>query len=310
MVSADLVNVDDASNQEEKGDGVFDEGKWYIPRKNIETVLIIGVDKYEAEMKQEGYHNAQQADFLMLIILDNEKGTYSAVHLNRDTMASIPLLGVEGEEAGSFVGQLALSHTYGRNGKERCQNTVETVSNLLYGVEINHYISFTMEAVAKINDAVGGVSVVLLDDFTSYDPTMRKGAEVNLTGNMSLAYVRSRKELEDSSNLKRMQRQEQYLTALQDDMKACIEKDANFPMETLGMLSEYMVSDCTVNGLKNLYEKSATYKNMGMINIEGEAMKGNKYIEFHADQDLLKKMVIDIFYEEYSLRCLRDGGKK
>lgn len=300
IVNTDSIYAYDTSIPNENRDGVFYEEQWYVPRENMETILIIGIDKYEHEVGQESYHNTQQADFLMLLILDNENGSYSTVQLNRDTITSISQLGVQGEAAGSFMGQLALSHTYGRDDKERCENTVKGVSNLLYGVEIDHYISFTMDAVAEMNDAVGGVSLALLDDFTAYHFTMVKGREVKLTGEMALTYVRSRKDIEDTSNLKRMKRQEQYLRALQGRIKGCVKENAKFPRETLGVLSKYMASDCTANELMDLYEKGAVYRDEGIISIDGETVKGKEYIEFYADQELLKKMVIDVFYQRYA----------
>ena len=59
---------------------------------------------------------------------------------------------------------------------------MKAVSNLLFGIEINHYLSFTMDAVALVNDLVGGVQVEVLDDLTFLDPALRKGETVTLKG--------------------------------------------------------------------------------------------------------------------------------
>ena len=93
----------------------------------------------------EGYVNNQQADFLLLLVMDKQHETCTPIQLNRDTMTQIQILGVTGEPAGTFTGQLALAHTYGSGEEDSCENTVLAVENLLYGMEIDHYVSLTMD---------------------------------------------------------------------------------------------------------------------------------------------------------------------
>lgn len=281
----------------ENEDAVFYNGQWYVPRQNVESVLVMGVDKYETETTADSYNNSQQADFLTLLIVDQKNNSYTTLQINRDTMANIPILGVRGEEAGSFTGQLALTHTYGSGGSDSCRNTVKAVSDFLFGVKIDHYISLTMDAIPKINDMVGGVSLTLLDDFTMYNPAMQKGKEVHLTGDMALAYVRYRKDLEDTTNVNRMKRQRQYLSALKGRISENAKSNDSFVLETLDAVSKYMVSDCTVNQLSDLFEKCLAGQDNGITEIAGKSIKGKEYMEFHADEDSLKKTVISLFYE-------------
>ena len=106
-------------------------------------------------------------------------------------MTQIQILGVTEEPAGSFTGQLALAHTYGSGEEDSCENTVLAVSNLLYGMEIDHYVSLTMDGVALLNDLVGGVPVEVLDDFSGIDDSLVQGETVTLRGRQALTYVRS-----------------------------------------------------------------------------------------------------------------------
>ena len=85
-------------------------GTAYARREDLETVLLLGVDKFEGETP-EGYINNQQADFLLLLVMDKQHETCTPIQLNRDTMTQIQILGVTGEPAGTFTGQLALAHT-------------------------------------------------------------------------------------------------------------------------------------------------------------------------------------------------------
>lgn len=275
---------------------IYVNGASYVPNKDLEVILLIGVDKYESQAQDESYNNTQQADFLMLLLMDREAETYSVLHLNRDTMTEIPVLGVRGEKAGTITGQLALAHTYGSGGLDSCRNTAEAVSNLLYGIEIDHYLAFTMDAVAKINDLAGGVTLTVSDDLTSVSPELYQGATVTLDGEMALAYVRTRYGLEDSSNLRRMERQRQYLTALQSALTAKAADQEDFMINALETVSPYMTSDCTADQLSRMYDRLVLYADGGIQSIEGEAVKGKEFMEFYPDETALKQQIIQLFY--------------
>lgn len=272
------------------------DGTWYVPNKNLEVVLLMGIDKYESQTDEESYNNSQQADFLMLLLMDEQKETCTALHLNRDTMAEITVLGVRGENAGTITGQLALAHTYGDGGHKSCRNTVDAVSNLLYGIEIDHYIAVTMDAVPIINDLAGGVTLTVLDDLTSAAPELQEGAVVTLTGELALAYVRTRYGLEDSSNISRMKRQRQYLTELCSVLSEKTAYDDSFLLDAIEKTASYMTSDCTANQLARMYEQWGLYADEGIRTIEGEAEEGDEFMEFYPDEAALKQLVVELFY--------------
>lgn len=271
-------------------------GTAYARREDLETVLLLGVDKFEGETP-EGYINNQQADFLLLLVMDKQHETCTPIQLNRDTMTQIQILGVTGEPAGTFTGQLALAHTYGSGEEDSCENTVLAVENLLYGVGIDHYVSLTMDGVALLNDLVGGVTVEVLDDFSGIDDSLVQGETVTLQGQQALTYVRSRGGLEDSSNLRRMERQRQYLSALQQQLKAAVQQEDGFTLDALLQLNEYMVSDCTVDQLSDLGNSLAAYQVSDILTTPGDAQEGEEFMEFTVDEDALQQLVMEVFYE-------------
>ena len=271
-------------------------GTAYARREDLETVLLLGVDKFEGETP-EGYVNNQQADFLLLLVMDKQHETCTPIQLNRDTMTQIQILGVTGEPAGTFTGQLALAHTYGSGEEDSCENTVLAVKNLLYGMGIDHYVSLTMDGVALLNDLVGGVTVEVLDDFSGIDDSLVQGETVTLQGQQALTYVRSRGGLEDSSNLRRMERQRQYLAALQQQLKAAVQQEDGFTLDALLQLNEYMVSDCTVDQLSALADNMAHYQVSDILTTPGDAQEGEEFMEFTVDEAALQQLVMDVFYE-------------
>ncbi len=272
------------------------EGIEYVLNDNVETFLVLGLDKYEGELAADSYNNDKCADFLMLFVIDNEKKQYTAIHINRDTMVDINVLGVAGNKIDTVRRQIALSHTYGNGRDLSCHNTANSVSSLLMGMKVNHYVSMTMDSVPTMNDLVGGVEVVVLDDFTGIDDALVKGETVVLKGEQALTYVRARKDLEDSSNSSRMKRQQQYINALYDSFNACVENDSEFIVQSSVKMSEYMVSDRSVTQLQALADKFSEYEFLGIENIEGETILGEEYMEFYPKEESIKKLIIKLFY--------------
>lgn len=271
-------------------------GKKYDLKENIETVLVLGLDKFE-QIEYESYNNDLQADFLMLLVIDNEAEKCTALHINRDTMTSMNVLGVAGDKIDVVNQQIALAHTYG-NGKEiSCRNTAEAVSNLLLNIDIDYYLSVTMDAVLTYNDYVGGVEVTVADDFSSIDDTLVKGEKVNLNGEQALKYVRSRYGLEDSSNSHRMERQRQYLRALYEKTKECINDDDDFIMNVAAKLSPYIVSNCSGTRLQAIMEKISDYELTEILDLEGETKKGEKHLEFYPDTKNIEETVLGLLYK-------------
>lgn len=271
-------------------------GAQYTLNENVESFLVMGLDKFEGTAVADSYNNDQQADFLMLMVLDNEARRCTAIHINRDTMADMSVLGVAGQEIAKVNKQIALAHTYGNGREVSCRNTADAVSELLLGMKVNHYISFTMDSVPTINDLVGGVSVTLLEDFTSVDPSMVKGEQVTLMGQQALHYVRTRYGLEDSTNSTRMQRQRQYLKALYEKVQQRMDADEAFIVDASVKMADYIVSDRSITRLQELMKKFSEYEFTGIRSMEGKSVVGEKFVEFYPEKDSVEEIVIDTFY--------------
>ncbi len=271
-------------------------GTEYELKEGIRTLLVLGLDKFDDVEAVDGYTNNKQADFVMLLVIDDNAKTVTALHINRDTMADIPVLGIAGEKIGMVNKQLALAHTYGNGREVSCRNTADAVSSMLYNITVNHYVSVTMDSVPVYNDLVGGVEVTVLDDFTGIDDELVKGETVTLKGEKALTYIRSRKGLDDSSNSTRMVRQRQYLDALYKKSIECKNSDENFVLTAVLQMADYMVSDCSSNQLTELAQTIIDYEFTEIRTIEGDNVVGEVHMEFFPDVDSLKKNVVELFY--------------
>lgn len=280
-----------------KADIVYYNDEEYLPKGNLYTLLLAGTDNTGKVVEQE-YNNAGQCDFIALIIIDRSSKTYKVLEINRDTMTNIPVLGLQGDKTDTVYAQIALSHAYGDGLKVSCKNVKNAVSDYLYGIEIDDYMIFNVDAVGLINDAVGGVKVTLDEDFTEYDETMKKGAELRLTGKQAIIYTRQRKEVGDNTNSSRMSRQEHYIKEFLPIAKAAMNENQQLAVEVFDTLQEYMVTSMNKSQFGGLVNKMYSYESEGFVTIEGESVKGEEFIEFYPDEKDLKAKVIDLFYKK------------
>lgn len=272
------------------------EGKTYKPKTQMSTMLVIGLDKYDAE-SENGRRNGM-ADFLALVAFDNKEETYNIIHINRDTMMDVPVLGVFGDPAGTSYQQITWAHSYGSGGDDSCRNTADAVSELLMGITVDNYMSVTMDAVSVLNDHVGGVEVKITEDFSNIDKSLVMGERVRLTGEQAVTYVRSRSGIGDESNLSRMERQKKYMRALVSSLEAAYVEDSTVATSAAEAIEEYIVTDCTLGELSELAADLSSFTLEGIISPEGKSEVGEKYMEHTIDEDALTKMVLDIFYKE------------
>ena len=272
------------------------KGETYTLNKDVDTILVMGLDN-EQDVSDDSYNNTTKADFVMLCVFDSSSGKCHAINFNRDTITDVPHLGIGGQETTTVRQQLALAFTQGSGQKDSCLNVQKAVKNLYDGIVINNYIAFNMEAVPIINDAVGGVTVTIEDDFGTTDPTLKKGETVTLKGKSALNYVRQRKGLEDSSNLNRIARQQKYLEALFKKAKESAQSNKNLSTDTLLKLNDYMQSSCSATKLNQVANDFTQYE-FEIWQLPGESKKGEQFMEFYCDEDALQSKIIELLYKK------------
>lgn len=279
---------------------VMVDGTTYRYRKNeITTVLFMGVDtEAEGDQVGVGFRNGGQSDFMLLLIIDGGREQVIPLQIDRDTMTEITILGVFGNYAGTNRAQICLSHGYGDGGAQSCEFAVQAVSTLLFGVDIDFYVAMNLDGISELNDAVGGVTVTLKDDFTEYDPQMTEGATLTLQGKQAEYYVRSRRYIGEQTNASRMVRQREYMNKLASLFDERERKDKNYVGELFDALEPYLNTDMRRGRMINEAWKARNYERAETLSPEGEHTIGSDgFIEFHADIDALEKLVLELFYE-------------
>lgn len=133
-----------------------------------------------------------------------------------------------------------------------------------------------MDAIPILNDELGGVEVEIKDDFSSVDSSLIM--ETVKQGQQALTYTRIRENVADETNLARMNRQKQYITATQ--FKKYVENDDTAGVSAFNSVTEYMVTDCDVKNLVELQTKFQKCSAPILYDIPGEAKKGTKFMEY------------------------------
>ena len=274
--------------------------KKYKLRKNIEILLIMGIDD-RGTIKNDGETiHASQADCIYVYAFDHNKKTFQTLQINRDSMASVREIFGHGFEDEFSNMQICLAHSYGKNEKARCLNTVEAVKKMISNTPIDHYVSLKMEGIATLNDQVGGVTIKMPAGLEKINPAFKAGENVTLRGKQAEDFLRARYYMDDDHNSERMVRQEIYMKEWKKQAKSKLNNDSGFPAKMILALSEYMYSDMSANKLSGLASSLKEYKDLGTLTPSGKTLEpgnGRKYREFHVNKDDLKKKVVELFYE-------------
>ena len=274
---------------------IIRDGVEYFPRQDITVLMVLGIDQLGPVTESGSYNNSGLADVISLLIFDETNQNCRILQLNRDTMVNVRVLGIGGKYAGTMYGQLALAHSYGSGLEDSCENTRETVSQFLYGLNIDYYMSMNMDAIRIMTDAVGGVQVEVKDDFSKIDPSIQMGQMV-LNGQQAITFVRTRQNVADQMNLSRMQRHREFMNGLLEALQTKLDGDGAFALSLYESLDDYVVSDLSGNVITSIADRYGDYPLVEIVSPEGENTKGDQYMEFVVDEDKLDELILRLFY--------------
>ena len=274
--------------------------KEYQYNSLITTVLYAGLDSTDPLKASETYSNKARADSISVVILDKKKKKMSILALNRDTMTEIRRYTRTGEDMGTYVSHLGYAYSYGDGGEVSCEDPKEAVENLL-GISIDEYAVTNQSSITSINDLVGGVTVTVPnDDLAAMYPELKKGAVVTLDDSNVKDFLQHRDTAADFSNEGRIERQQAYVTAYVDLLKNRLASEPDQLWQEIGQMNDYLQTSITKNkylSLARLLEK-VSFTDADYYRPTGKDSAGELHDEFYVDEDALRQLVIDLFYEE------------
>lgn len=287
---ASLVSAEDTARRYRPS--ITYQEKDYPLKRNMSSLLLIGTDNFVDDSKQyEGLpYNFNLADFLIILVFDHSAKTVTPFQICRDSMCDVKTTSGKIERM-----QITLAHTYGSGKEDSCENTRLAAENLLYGVPIDSFLGFTMDAVPAANDLVGGVTLTLEDNIPELGENYVKGATITLHGSEALRFVRYRNTSLLDDNLRRMSHHRLYITAFTGQAKDLAAKDPDFTMRAFRAVEKFLCTDLTVDNISRMLENLNEYEVLPAVAPTGVYQEGEQFPEYILDDHSLWECVHSVF---------------
>ena len=177
------------------------------------NILVLGVKVLTSDLDQKpeqdlGYHALVNSfhgvsDTMLLLRFDPTADKLTILSVPRDTRVRLEKYGVRKINSANEYGGPAL--------------TTEAISNLLDGVKIDKYVRLNVQAVEKLIDAVGGVTVnvpkdMKYNDFSQHLYIDLKKGKQHLDGDKALQFLRFR--YDAYGDISRIQRQQMLMRSV------------------------------------------------------------------------------------------------
>lgn len=294
------VSINTISQAESDDDGmtVTYKGEKYKYNDNIVSIVFLGVDKSELGTDNTG--KSGQADAIYIFTYDIETGKCCLIPVSRETMTDVAIYTPDEELMGYDNMQLCLAYAYGDGKKTSCENTLASLSRVFYNIPFNNVVSLNWDAIAPLNDVVGGVSLTSLEDINDQGIIIHKDEKVTLLGKDAWMYVKYRNISELKSNTRRLDRQKQYINTYMSQLIPMAKSDFSIINNLLDIAKKYMYTNLSTNKL--VYTASEILPNIyssqdiDFVSIKGTIKEGEQYAEFHPDETSLYETILKVFY--------------
>ncbi len=282
------------------GKTIIYDGKEYAFNENMTSILCIGVDKREMGLEDDQVGTGGQADAIYMIALDTKTGETDVIAISRDIVTDIGIYSPDGEYLRTEKHQLCLSYAYGNGKDTSCLNTVTAVERLFYQLPIQSHIAIDLDAVAQLNDAIGGVTVTMIDDDFIDSNIIRhyKGETLTLYGDDARRYLQVRKTHELNSSVDRMDRQINYLKAFSKKALQMTKEDIGLPLDLYNIIENNSSTNLTPAKISAFATTIVTngIQEMNFVTVPGTVQRGEKYAEYVVDETAFYEMFLDIYY--------------
>jgi len=173
-------------------------------------ILVMGIDSTATTDMTED-ENPSRSDTMMLFTIDPVRKKVQVLSLPRDTYIKIP----------GYAEKTKLGHAYAYGGYLLAEETIEDFLD----IKIDHYGIVDYKAVERLVDAIGGIDVVMDQDYYYEDTYVvpplvidfKKGKNY-LDGKEAVNYLRIRKMYEDQ-DIGRIQKQQEFLLKVLEKVK-------------------------------------------------------------------------------------------
>nr|WP_272453599.1 LCP family protein [Loigolactobacillus coryniformis] len=221
-----------------------------VKQKKPLSILLLGIDT-----GADGRTDKGRSDTMIVATINPTTKKTTFVSIPRDTMAEMT--------AGGETSIQKINSAYEIGGAKTAKKTVSKLLN----IPINYYLTLNMGGLAKIVDAVGGVTVTSNLTFTFNNITIKKGTH-HLNGKQALSFARMRYD-DPKGDYGRQLRQQQVIKAVTKKLLS-LNGVANY-QKILSVVQNNLQTDLSFSDMKGLaanYRSAAT--NMVSDQLQGQ----------------------------------------
>lgn len=276
---------------------VLVNGTHYRFNDEIQTFLLLGIDSHIPAYTDGSCNVHAFSDAIMLAAMDFRNERISLIAISRDAMCEFQALNPDGTEGDHVYGQLALSFSYGDGDAKSCEITKDAVSQIMCDLPIASCSALYLDGLQELNDAVGGVTVTILEDIDYGYASMQQGAEVTLDGPMAEQYIR-RREHTEVGNPKRMERQKQYIIALLKKTMETVRQNPERILDIYNSIKGDVVTDLTAGEIVYLATAAARMTVDSEIrSLPGQVrLSEDGFAQYYLDEKGLLDLLLDVYY--------------
>ncbi|EJN56448.1 LCP family protein [Loigolactobacillus coryniformis] len=221
-----------------------------VKQKKPLSILLLGIDT-----GADGRTDKGRSDTMIVATINPTTKKTTFVSIPRDTMAEMTASGETSIQK--------INSAYEIGGAKTAKKTVSKLLN----IPINYYLTLNMGGLAKIVDAVGGVTVTSNLTFTFNNITIKKGTH-HLNGKQALSFARMRYD-DPKGDYGRQLRQQQVIKAVTKKLLS-LNGVANY-QKILSVVQNNLQTDLSFSDMKGLaanYRSAAT--NMVSDQLQGQ----------------------------------------
>ncbi len=280
-------------------DWIDENGVAYNYRDDIISILLMGIDYMNDERNwyYETVSNGGNADVMALVILNTKTFDFSILYIPRDTMADVIAMDAEGNYIDTLRTNISTAHSYGDGKELSCRLTAEAVSQLLYGIPVNRYVSLDYDALYALTSIIGGLKITFPEDYTFFNSSYTAGNTVTMSDLQLRTFMTYRSITDIEGAYNRGVRNMIVLKAMFDQCKDAIAADPTVALDFMSQLSSYLTTDLDLSEITFLARNigKMNFTSDTIIRLPGESVMGEKYAEFLPDEQWLHDFVVDTF---------------
>ena len=271
------------------------EGTTYVPDTAKTNLLFLGIDQELTPTESDVAGTAGRSDVILLFSLDSAANNTRVLQISRDTIVPVKVYDANDRYLYLSQMQITMQHAYASSARRANWLSEEAVRDLLgRDITINYTVSLSMEGIAAVVDAMGGVPYTVPADYTDLDPIFTEGTTLTLTGEQAVALVRSRNTTVSGSNNDRMARQQSFISMVLRQAKT-LEHDTLLDL-VQNTAAPYLESDLDVDTFVQMVN-SQLDENFVTLAGKNQVMDGHD--AYYPDKTEAQKQIVELLYKIY-----------